>query len=352
VSAQVGHASAPEVRDQGQGTEGNGDAVSHLALVRRGYAEAGAVVRRRAGNFYFAFLGQRAPARRALHAIYAFCREADDAADDGRDPADARQALAALRARLDEIYDGSPAAPRDAALADAVRRFGVQRRDFQALLAGVERDLDPRGYAGFDELFAYCFQVAASVGLLCLPIFGRRDALARRHAVDLGIGMQLVNILRDVSEDAARGRVYIPGADLRRFGLVEVDLLDLACARLSAPAMRHAERSPGGAGGEDAPSVRLDGLVRFEAARARRFLASGLRLLPLLEPRERFCPRMLATIYGEVLDRIERKGAAALANRVSLSGSRKLWLAAAALAEGRRGSRRRDRRLARHDANA
>jgi phytoene synthase len=333
---------------------------SALDRVRQGYVEAGAVVRRRAGNFYFAFLGQRPSARRALHAIYAFCREADDAADDGRDPADARRALAGLRMRLAEIYDGCPVAPRDAALADAVRRFGVERRDFQALLGGVERDLDPRGYATFDELFAYCFDVAASVGLLCLPVFGRRDALARRHAVDLGIGMQLVNILRDLREDADRGRVYVPLADLERFGIEEADFPGLAGARSAAagePAGGHNRASPMESGGaaRGARSVRrdatdaLDELVRFEAARARRFLASGRRLLPLLEPRERFCPRMLAAIYGEVLTRIEAMGGAALAERVSLSGARKLWLATGALAEARRGTRRRDRRLARND---
>ncbi len=287
------------------------------ALVRQGYAEAARVARRRAGNFYFAFLGQRPSARRALHAIYAFCREADDAADDGRGTAEARRTLAVLRTRLGEIYEGRPEPARDAALQDAARRFGIERRDFEALLSGVERDLTARRYATFDELFAYCFEVASSVGLLCLPVFGRRDALARRHAVDLGVGMQLTNILRDLAEDAANGRVYLPQADLRRFGLEEEGL---------------------GAVGPRRPDHRLEALVRFEAARARRFMASGARLLPLLEPRERFCPWMLAAIYGEVLTRIERRGAAAIGGRVSLSGTRKLWLAARALASASRGS--------------
>jgi phytoene synthase len=302
------------------------------ADVGRGYAEAARIVRRRAGNFYFAFLGQRPPARRALHAIYAFCREADDAADDGHGMGQARSALDSLRARLGDVYGGRPEPPRDRALQDAVRRFGVERRDFESLLNGVERDLSSPRYATFDELFAYCFEVASSVGLLCLPVFGRRDALARRHAVDLGVGMQLTNILRDLAEDGARGRVYLPLADLRRFGLEEEELRELASRSAGGDGDQGSRQlGRGSVAGQDGADRRLDDLVRFEAARARRFMASGAGLLPLLHPRERFCPWMLAAIYGEVLTRIERLGGAVLGRRVSLSGARKLWLAAQAM---------------------
>jgi hypothetical protein len=152
--------------------------------------------------------------------------------------------------------------------------------------------------------------------------------------------------------------LYVPLADLRRFGIPEAEFLRLVGTRSSEPAA--AERADGaprdargstvaGAPAERDPVGKLDDLVRFEAARARRFLTSGMHLLPLLEPRERFCPRMLAAIYGEVLTRIERMGGAALAARVSLSGPRKLRLAAEAFVEARRGSRRCDRRLARNE---
>ncbi|HEY7461001.1 MAG TPA: squalene/phytoene synthase family protein [Gemmatimonadota bacterium] len=311
-----------------------------MSLVEAGYAEAARLVRRRARNFYFAFLGQRPPARRALHVIYAFCREADDAVDDGRPAEEARQALMALSSRLGPIYEGRPERARDLALQDAVRSFGIERRDFESLLSGVARDLDAPRYATFDDLFGYCYGVAASVGLLCLPVFGRHDALARRHAVDLGIGMQLTNILRDLGEDGARGRLYLPRADMRRFGIVEGELLDLAWrAREGSRHTMARESAPGAT--VPRPDGRLDRLVRFEAARARRFMTSGLRLLPLLEPRERFCPWMLAAMYGEVLEGVEKLGGGVLGRRVALSSARKLWLVARGMVGGNGGARRR-----------
>jgi phytoene synthase len=232
-------------------------------------------------------------------------------ADDGCGAEAASRALDGMRSRLAEVYEGSPSLPRDRSLQHAVRSFGVERRDFLAVLSGVERDLTPHRYATFDELYRYCFEVAASVGLLCLPVFGRRDALARRHAVDLGIGMQLTNILRDLAEDAARGRIYLPAADLERFGVGEKILMDCAPGSQEQPV-----------------ELALDGLVRFEAARARRFLQSGRRLFPLLERANRFCPMVMGAIYEELLGGIERLGGRVLRRRVSLSGLRKAWLAA------------------------
>lgn len=311
-----------------------------MSLIEAGYADAARLVRRRARNFYFAFLGQRPPARRALHVIYGFCREADDAVDDGRPGEEARQALTALSRRLGLIYEGRPELARDLALQDAVRSFGIERRDFESLLSGVARDLEAPRYATFDDLFGYCYGVAASVGLLCLPVFGRRDALARRHAVDLGVGMQLTNILRDLGEDGAGGRLYLPRADLRRFGIVEGELLDLAWKTRERSRRSVARESAPGASALR-PDGRLDRLVRFEAARARRFMMSGQRLLPLLQPRERFCPWMLAAMYGEVLKGVEELGGRILGCRVALSSARKLWLVARGMAGGNGGVRRR-----------
>lgn len=295
--------------------------VTHTARVREGYAQAARVVRNRAGNFYFAFLGQPPRARRALHAIYAFCREADDATDDGRHPAEARRALAGLRRRLSEVYDGAPADPLDCALQDTIRSFALDREDFLSVLAGVERDLTARRYPTFEDLRGYCFQVASSVGLLCLPVFGRRDALARERAVDLGIGMQLTNILRDLAEDGRRGRIYVPQEDLHRFGVRE-EMLLTASSSADSPA------AGGPAGPARNAGTSLEKLLRFEVARARSYLASGRELLPLLRRADRFCPAVLSTVYGQLLDRIEQSGVGVLRERVSLPGWRKLWLAA------------------------
>ena len=281
--------------------------------VGAGYREAARLVRARARNFAFAFVAMPPAERRALHVVYAFCRSADDAVDDGRGPAEGAAALADLRARLEEVYAGSPTRAVDRALRHAVRRFGIDRADFETLLRGVERDLAPTRYETFEDLLGYCYDVGASVGLLCLPVFGRSDPAARRRAVDLGLGMQLTNILRDLGEDGRRGRVYLPQSDLRRFGVLQEAL---TC-------------------GTTGPSPELDALVRHEAGRARRFLDEGRGLLELLDKRSRFCPAVLGRLYGEVLDRIEALGSAVLGRRVKLSAPRKAWIAATTYVRGR-----------------
>ncbi|MFN2432111.1 MAG: phytoene/squalene synthase family protein [Gemmatimonadota bacterium] len=288
--------------------------------VEQGYQEAARVVRRRARNFAFAFVGQPPSARRALHAVYAFCREADDAADDGRPPDAARRALAAQRQRLQEIFLGKPSLPRDLALQDAVRAYGIRQEDFLEVLTGVERDLTPRRYETFDDLCGYCYQVGSAVGLLCLPIFGRSDDTARRRAMDLGIGMQLTNILRDVGEDAGRDRLYLPLEDLRRFGVEETELLQAA-------------RQDGRGSAGERRLEDLEALLAFQVGRARGFLASGRGLLPLLEPRQRYCPRVLAALYGELLVRMERMGRRVLVERASLPRARKAWIAMSAFVQ-------------------
>ncbi len=185
----------------------------------------------------------------------------------------------------------------------------------------MERDLTARRYPTFEDLRGYCFQVASSVGLLCLPVFGRRDALARGRAIDLGIGMQLVNILRDLAEDGRRGRIYVPQEDLHRFG-VRQEMLLTASSGAESPVAGRPE-GPGGNAG-----TALEKLLRFEVARARSYLASGRELLPLLRRPDRFCPAVLSAVYGQLLDRIEQSGVGVLRQRVSLPGWRKLWLAA------------------------
>jgi phytoene synthase len=163
--------------------------------------------------------------RRALCAVYAFCRAADDIADDGA-PRDAATLLARWREELDAVYAGRPRHPIGVALADTVERFAIPREHFAAVIEGVEMDLHRERYETWEgDLEAYCYRVASAVGLVCIEIFGYTDPSARQYAIELGLAFQLTNILRDVAEDARRGRIYLPRADLRRFGCREEDVL-------------------------------------------------------------------------------------------------------------------------------
>src|SRR5262249_21725758 len=154
--------------------------------------------------------------RRALYAVYAFCRFVDDIADDAaiRGPA---ILLGRWRNELDRVYEGTPTRAVSRALTDSVRRFNIARIHFEDVIAGVEMDLSRNRYGTFDELRLYCHRVASAVGLICIEIFGYSNPSARIYAENLGIAFQMTNILRDVREDAARNRIYLPQEDLARF---------------------------------------------------------------------------------------------------------------------------------------
>jgi phytoene synthase len=185
------------------------------------YVECERIARASSSSFTLAFRLLPHERRQALAALYAYCRIVDDAADESRNPA---AALAAWRTELVRLRDGTPTHPVAVALADAVRRFAVPTQHLEEILTGVEMDLAPRPYETFDELRRYCYHVAAAVGLAALPIFGCRDLQSRAYAEALGVALQLTNILRDVAEDAERGRIYLPREDLRRVGYRERDL--------------------------------------------------------------------------------------------------------------------------------
>ncbi len=262
------------------------------------YRHCEAVVREQAGNFRYSFPFLPAEKKRAICAVYAFCRMADDIGD-GPLPAPEKQA------RLDEIsarLRAAPEGPVFTALADAARRFAIPLQRFDDLLAGVRQDLTVARYPTYAELERYCDLVASSVGLMCLQIFTYADPAARTHAVALGRAMQLSNILRDVKEDAARGRVYLPAEDLARFRVSEEDIL---AGRMS-DSMRE--------------------LLRFEAERARALFERSRGLLALVPRHARSCPAILAKLYGGILDRIERAGFNVFNGRASLSGPRKAWI--------------------------
>ncbi|HEV7734481.1 MAG TPA: presqualene diphosphate synthase HpnD [Candidatus Binatia bacterium] len=273
--------------------------------VAEAYAYCRGVTRRSATSFYNAFRLLPPDRRAALDAVYAFCRFVDDVADDegGRDPA---ALLLRWREELGRIYDGTPTHPIGIALADAVPRFGLAREHFEELIRGVEMDLRRRRYATFDDLYAYCYRVASTVGLLCIEIFGRKHASASEYAVDLGIAFQLTNILRDVHEDAERGRIYLPLEDLERFGCDEDALL----------------------AGRYSPHV--GALMAFQCGRARAYY---LRARGALAPEDRraLAPaEAMRLIYERLLGRIESRRFDVFGPRITLPRYEKVGLALAA----------------------
>jgi phytoene synthase len=262
------------------------------------------VTRKAAANFYYGIRLLPADKRRAMSAVYAYARRVDDIGD-GTLPAERKLAgLAATRRALTEVD------PDDAvmvALADSKARFPLPADAFTDLLDGVQMDVTGTRFTTFDELVVYSRAVAGSIGRVCVGIFGASDMeLAVPLADDLGVAMQITNVLRDVREDYERGRVYLPAEDLRRFCCSE----DL-------------EASPPGATAE---------LIRFEAERGREWFTRGLRLLPLLDARSRACVRAMTGIYRRILVQIDRDPRQILSRRVSLPAWEKAWVAARSLA--------------------
>ena len=273
------------------------------------YRYAGSITRANARNFYYGFRSLTPERRRAIHAVYAFSRRADDAVDSMEaQPEAARAELSRLLALLGNEPSDDPLAP---ALRDAIERFSIERRPFEILLEGMELDLVKDRYETFEDLEAYCYRAASVIGLVCLPIFGYRDEVARKHAVDLGIAMQLTNIIRDVDEDRRRGRIYIPLEELRRFGCSEAALLS----------------------GKEEPG--FPALVKFQVDRAREFFRRAASLFPLLDPESRQCPKLLKRFYERILDKIEARGYAVLGRRIRLPWHEKIFIAGSAWIQAR-----------------
>jgi len=277
------------------------------------------ITRSRAQNFYYGIRLLPPDKRRALCAVYAFARRVDDIGDDGDAPATQRLAgLAAARAAVATLdAQDSDLDPVLAALAEAVERYALPRDALADLVAGVEMDVRGAGYATFDELVAYCRHVAGSIGRLCLAVFagGRVDPETDRLADDLGVAMQLTNVVRDIREDRTLGRVYLPLDDLRRHGVPDDPLA-----------------------GEPAA---LAALVRFEAERAARWFDRALVLTERLDARSAACVLAMTSIYRRILERIVRDPGAVARGRVSLPPWEKGWVAASSLAAaGARGGGR------------
>ncbi len=291
------------------------------------------ITREAAANFYYGIALLPASKRRAMCAVYAFARRIDDIGD-GELPRERKLALLEReRARLAELSlrGGDPTL---VALADAHRRFGLPLSSLGDLIDGVRMDVLGNSYGSFDELLLYCRRVAGSIGRLSLAIFGARDLdAAWSLADDLGVALQLTNILRDVREDAQRGRVYLPAEDLRRYGLEQANdaqtLLRIADAGRAAP--------PEALAGYDGGDIgQMYAMMRFQALRAQRWYARGMQLLPLLDRRSAACVGAMSGIYRRLLRRIEDRPDLALGQRLSLPVHWKAYVALGSLLAPRR----------------
>jgi phytoene synthase len=274
------------------------------------YEHCAQVTRRSRSSFYYAFILLPPERRRALHAVYAFCRFIDDIADDEaiREPA---LLLKRWREELDRVYSGAPTRALSRALADSARRFKIPRELFEEIINGVEMDLSRKRYQTWEELRPYCYRVASALGLICIEIFGYSNQSAKLYAENLGLALQLTNIMRDVREDAERGRIYLPLEDLARFNVSENEIL----------------------GGVYSPNfVRL---MDFEARRARELYALAQSELAQEDRATLLTAEAMRLIYAALLERIINSNYRVLDRRHRLSAPHKLYLVGRAWAEGR-----------------
>ncbi len=236
-------------------------------------------------SFYYSFLVLPADQRRAIFAVWDFCRAVDDAVDEG--PAGGapagRAAVDFWRAELERCYGrAAPQTPQGRRLQPFIARYGLPRQAFDDVIDGVAMDLDTTRYRTFEDLFEYCRRVASAVGMICIRIFGCRSDRAREYALYLGVALQLTNIVRDIAEDCARGRVYLPLEDLEAHGCTPDDL----------------------AGGVTTPSVRA--LVAFECNRAREYYRLAIAARPEEDRGRLVAAEIMRAVYFETLRRIER----------------------------------------------
>jgi phytoene synthase len=288
-----------------------GNPHSPIRIPHSSYSFCRRAVRRAGSSFGLAFRLLPPDRRRGMDALYAFMRATDDISDEPGDPDAKRRKLDRWRDGLRLALGGAYRHRLHAALHHTVTAFGVPPRHLFDVIDGVEADLRPVRVGTFADLYPYCYRVASAVGLACVPVWGCHDPAAAGPAEAAGIAFQLTNILRDLAEDAGRGRVYLPADELARFGC------------------------PPEAWGRVTPEFRE--MMRFQAARARGYYAEGDRLLPLLPPPGRAIFRAMSGTYRGLLDEIERRDFDVFARRVRLPGWRKAAAFARAWLESRTG---------------
>jgi len=242
-------------------------------------------------NFFYSFLFLPRHKREAIMDVYSFCRAVDDVVDEIVDEStetaaerDLLQELDKWRAELEACYAGRPTLPQTRKLRRTLDRFPIPKEYFEELILGCEMDLYQHRYPTFDDLYEYCYRVASITGLICIEIFTYRSPRTREYAVNLGIALQLTNILRDLKEDAARGRVYLPQEDLERFGYTEKDLQ------------------------REVVNDNFRELMRFECARARDYYRRAAESLPAEDRPTLVAAQTMGKIYYRLLEQIERVG--------------------------------------------
>jgi phytoene synthase len=262
-------------------------------------------------SFYYAFLFLPKPRRAAITAFYAFCREVDDVVDEVSDPGIARTKLAWWQSEVSKSFRGEASHPVMKALMPCTANFGIEERQLQAVIEGCRMDLEQTRYLDFAGLERYCHLVAGIVGEVSARIFGQADPQTTEYAHKLGLAFQLTNIIRDVGEDALRGRVYLPVSELQQFDVKAHEILNRKY------------------------SDRFTALMKFQADRAQQLYDQALALLPPADRRSQKPGLMMASIYRTLLREIERDGFQVLHQRVSLTPLRKFWLAWKVQALGR-----------------
>ncbi len=270
--------------------------------LKKAYAYCQVITKSRAQNFYYAFITLPTPQRRSIYAAYAFCRLCDDYSDEGDSLEEKTIRLADFRKKFDAAIKIGPEDDLFRALRNSVEVHNIPHHYFNEIIDGMEMDLKYSRYATFAELERYCYHVASVVGLVCLEIFTYTDKKAKGYAIALGTAMQLTNILRDIAEDAGRGRIYIPQEDLRKFRYTEQNLL----AGTTNDAFKE--------------------LMRFEIQRARSYFELSRPLEALVPPRPGACISVLRGLYERILKRIEAADYNVFQKRISLPTSQKLML--------------------------
>ena len=244
-------------------------------------------------SFSYSFVVLPAEQRRGIGAVWDFCRAVDDAVDEAVDAATAAMEVTTWRAEVGRLFGSeSPVTPQARNLKPYVELFSLSRQPFDDLVDGVEMDLNRSRYDTFEELSGYCRRVASAVGVMCIEVFGCRDSRSRDYAFNLGLALQITNIIRDVKADLQQGRIYLPQEDLSRFGVTESAL---AAGEMTEP-LRH--------------------LLAYECERARNFFTAAAQAMPPAESRKLVAAQIMGGIYFEILQRIEGRGYDVFTERV------------------------------------